>query len=221
MAHAWELWVQSFPQLLAATIKTTIPLALISFALALVLGTLVALARFARVPVLSQLSGLYVWVFRGTPLLVQLFIVFFGLPKIGVVLDAWTAAIVTLSLNTGAYASEAIRASIVSVPHGQWEAGYTLNLTQVQVFGKVIAPQAFRIALPPLSNDFIDLIKGTSLVSTITITDLFMTGQQIASATYEPLILYVEVAAIYLLICTLLSFVQSKLEAKSSLYVQR
>ena len=221
MERAWELWIESFPLLLGATLKVTLPLALVSFVFALILGTLTALVLHGRVPVLSQIAAFYVWVFRGTPLLVQLFIVFYGLPKVGLVLEAWTAAIVTLSLNTGAYASEAIRASISSIPIGQWEAGATLNLSHGQVLRKVIAPQAFRIALPPLGNDFIDLVKGTSLVSTITIAEVFMTGQQIASRTFEPLILYVEVAAIYLVINTLLTFVQSQLEKRSSLYIQR
>lgn len=221
MERAWELWMESFPLLLTATVKATIPITLISFVFALILGTLTALVRFGRVPVLSQLGLLYVWVFRGTPLLVQLFIVFFGLPKIGITFDAWTAAIITLSLNTGAYASEAIRASISSIPKGQWEAAHTLNLTGPQIFGKVIAPQAYRIALPPLGNDFIDLVKGTSLLSTITIAELFMTGQQIASRTFEPLIMYVQVAFIYLMISTVLTVLQSWLEKRTSAYIAK
>ena len=221
MERAWELWMESFPLLLTATVKATIPITLISFVFALILGTLTALVRFGRVPVLSQLGLLYVWVFRGTPLLVQLFIVFFGLPKIGITFDAWTAAIITLSLNTGAYASEAIRASISSRPKGQWEAAHPLNLTGPQLFGKVIAPQAYRIALPPLGNDFIDLVKGTSLLSTITIAELFMTGQQIASRTFEPLIMYVQVAFIYLMISTVLTVLQSWLEKRTSAYIAK
>lgn len=221
MERAWELWMESFPVLLAATVKATIPITLISFVFALILGTLTALFRFGRVPVMSQLGALYVWVFRGTPLLVQLFIVFFGLPKIGITFEAWTAAIITLSLNTGAYASEAIRASISSIPKGQWEAAYTLNLSGMQIFGKVIAPQAYRIALPPLGNDFIDLVKGTSLLSTITISELFMTGQQIASRTYEPLIMFVQVAFIYLVISTVLTLLQSYLEKRTSAFIAK
>ena len=213
--------MESFPLLLTATVRATIPVTLISFVFALILGTLTALVRYGRVPALSQLGLLYVWVFRGTPLLVQLFIVFFGLPKIGITFEAWTAAIITLSLNTGAYASEAIRASISSIPKGQWEAAQTLNLTGPQIFGRVIAPQAYRIALPPLGNDFIDLVKGTSLLSTITIAELFMTGQQIASRTYEPLIMYVQVAFIYLIISTVLTALQSWLEKRTSAYIAK
>lgn len=212
MQKTWELWIESFPSLALATIQVTIPLALVSFALALVFAIIAALVRYARIPIISQLCALYVWIFRGTPLLVQLFIVYYGLPKISVTLDAWSAAVITLSLNTGAYASEALRSAILSIPRGQWEAAYSLGLPYIYLLRKVIAPQAFRIALPPLGNDFIDMVKGTSLVSTITIADVFMTGQQIASRTFEPLILYTEVAAIYLLICSVLTFFQGKLE---------
>lgn len=221
MDRAIELWSSSLVPLLRATLLTTIPLSLISFACALVLGVLVALARYTRVPVLAQVGACYVWIFRGTPLLVQLFIVFYGLPRAGIILDSWVAAILTLSLNTGAYASEAIRAAIASIPHGQWEAAATLNLTHWQTLRHIIGPQTVRIALPPLGNDFIDLVKGTSLTSSITILEVFMVGQQIASATFEPLYLYLEVAAIYLAICTLLTALQGLLEKRFSLYVRR
>ena len=221
MDRALELWGESFGPLLRATIQTTIPLTLISFVFALVLGIVVALVRYAKVPVLSQLAALYVWVFRGTPLLVQLFIVFFGLPKAGIVLDAWPAAIITLSLNTGAYASEAIRGAIASVPKGQWEAAATLNLSRWQTLRHVIGPQTVRIALPPLGNDFIDLVKGTSLTASITVLDVFMVGQQIAADTFEPLLVYIQVAVIYLAINTVLTLVQSELERRSSKYVKR
>lgn len=220
MDRAIELWGSSLLPLLKATVTATIPLTLISFSIALVLGVVVALLRHARVPVASQIASLYVWVFRGTPLLVQLFIVFFGLPKAGIVLDAWPAAIVTLSLNTGAYASEAIRAAISSIPIGQWEAAATLNLSRWQTLRHVIGPQTIRIALPPLGNDFIDLVKGTSLTASITVLEVFMVGQQIAAATFEPLILYVEVAAIYLAINTVLTLAQSRLERRFSRYVR-
>lgn len=220
MDRAIELWLESLGPLLRATVLATIPLTLISFAFALVLGVMVALARHARVPFLAQLGAFYVWVFRGTPLLVQLFIVFYGLPKAGIALDAWPAAILTLSLNTGAYASEAIRGAIASVPKGQWEAASTLNLSRWQTLRDVIGPQTVRIALPPLGNDFIDLVKGTSLTASITVLDLFMVGQQIAATTFEPLILYVEVAAIYLAINTVLTLAQSRLETHFSRYVR-
>lgn len=223
LARAMEIWGSSLVPLLTATIKVTIPLSLIAFALALVLAVITASARLTSIAPLKAIAWFYVWVFRGTPLLVQLFIVFYGIPKLipGLLLDPWVAAIATLALNTGAYASEAVRASILSIPQGQYEAAATLDLDRRTTFFRVIAPQAFRIALPPLSNDFIDLVKGTSLVSTITLLDVFMVGQQIAAATFEPFYLYVLVAVIYLVIVSVLSLLQGWLEKKASVYVGR
>ncbi|MDD7384177.1 MAG: amino acid ABC transporter permease [Actinomycetaceae bacterium] len=215
-----QIWGESLPQLLAATVGATIPLAIISFVIAMIIGVISALVRYEHIPVLSQLSALYIWIFRGTPLLVQLFIVFFGLPKVGIVFGAWPAAIIALSLNAGAYNSEAIRAALSSVPEGQWEAGCSLNLTHTQILRKIVAPQALRIALPPLSNNLIDQVKGTSLASTITIADLVMVSQQIAARTFEPLILYTEVALIYLVINTVLTFAQSWLEKRTSRFIE-
>lgn len=220
MGHVLTLWADSLPRLLEATVKTTIPLSLISFAIALVLAVITALLRLYGPAPLRAIAWLYVWIFRGTPMVVQIFIVFFGLPNVGIVLPAFTAAIVTLSLNTGAYASEAIRAAILSIPRGQFEAAQTLNLSRSATFFRVIAPQGFRIALPPLMNDFIDLVKGTSLVFAITLVDVFQVGRQIAASTFEPLILYTEVAAIYLVIVSLLSLLQARLEKRVSRHVR-
>lgn len=220
MGHVLDLWLSSMPRLLEATVRTTVPLSLAAFAIALAIGALVALARLYAPRPLAALAWLYVWVFRGTPLVVQLFIVFFGLPNVGVVLPAFAAAVLTLALNTGAYASEAIRAAILSIPRGQFEAAQTLSLSRRAAFFRVIAPQGFRIALPPLTNDFVDLVKGTSLVFAITITDVFQVGRQIAADTFEPLILYTEVAAIYLVIVSLLSLLQARLEKRVSRHVR-
>lgn len=220
MADLLHLWIDALPRMLLAAAQVTIPLSLISFAIALVIAVVIALVRLYGPHPLAVLGWLYVWIFRGTPLVVQLFIVFFGLPNIGVVMSATTAAIITLALNTGAYASEAVRAAVLSVPRGQFEAAATLNLSRWDTFRRVIAPQALRIALPPLANDFIDLVKGTSLVFAITIVDVFQVGRQIAAATFEPLALYVEVAAIYLVLVSLLSLGQSALERKVSAHVR-
>ncbi|WP_216430158.1 amino acid ABC transporter permease [Arcanobacterium phocae] len=220
MSNAIDLWIQSFPTLFAATVTVTIPLAVISFIIALILGAMVAVVRFERVVVLAQLGAIYVWIFRGTPLLVQLFIVFYGLPRAGIVLDAWPVAIMTLGLNAGAYTAEALRSGLKSVPHGQWEAGQSLNLSHRQILWSIVAPQAFRIAIPPLSSDFIDLVKGTSLVSSITLVDVFLRSQQLAAVTFEPLLLYVEVAFIYLVINSALTAGQHWLERRTSKYVE-
>lgn len=220
MDRALELWISSLPRMLLATVEVTIPLSLLSFAIAIVLAVITALTRLYGPRPLAAIAWLYVWIFRGTPMVVQLFIVFFGLPNMGIVLPAFAAAVVTLALNTGAYASEAVRASVLSIPRGQFEAAETLNLSRWSTFYNVVRPQAFRIALPPLMNDFIDLVKGTSLVFAITIVDVFQVGRQIAAANFEPLIMYTEVAAIYLVIVSLLSLLQSVLEKRVSRHVR-
>jgi len=215
-----ELWIESLPRLLAALVEITIPLSLLSFAIALVIAVLVALVRLYAPAPLKALAWAYVQVFRGTPLVVQLFIVYFGLPGVGIELAAFPAAVITLALNTGAYASEAVRASILSIPRGQFEAARSLNLSRGATFRRVVAPQAMRIVLPPLANDFIDLVKGTSLVFAITLIDLFQVGRQIAATTYEPLIMYTLVALIYLAVVSLLSLGQNQLERKVSAHVR-
>lgn len=219
MSREMDILLSSIWPILKAGLLVTIPLSLIAFAIALVIAVVTALARISNYRILRWIFGTYVWVFRGTPLLVTLFIVFFGLPKMGITLDAWTAAIITFSLNTGAYASESIRASILAIPKGQWEAAESLGMTYWQMMRRVIAPQTVRISLPSVANDFIDLVKGTSLVASITLADLFMVGQQITARTYEPLMIYSLCAVIYLIFISILMVIQSRLEKYASKYV--
>ncbi|MEK4532953.1 amino acid ABC transporter permease [Solibacillus sp. FSL K6-1554] len=219
MSREMDILLSSIWPILKAGLLVTIPLSLIAFAIALVIAVVTALARISNYRVLRWIFGAYVWVFRGTPLLVQLFIVFFGLPKLGITLDAWTAATITFSLNTGAYASESIRASILAIPKGQWEAAESLGMTYWQMMRRVIAPQTVRISLPPVANDFIDMVKGTSLVASITLADLFMVGQQITARTYEPLMIYSLCAVIYLIFISVLMVIQGRLEKYASKYI--
>ena len=163
---------------------------------------------------LKQLARLYVWVIRGTPLLVQLYVIFYGLPGLGITLDAFPSAVVVFSVNTGAYASETIRAAIEAVPAGQLEAGYCVGLSYTQTMMRIILPQALRIAFPPLSNSLIGLVKDTSLAANITVMEMFMSAQRIAARTYEPFALYCEVGIIYLIFCTALTRLQSVWEQK-------
>jgi L-cystine transport system permease protein len=204
----------SFFPILKAGLYFTIPLTLITFVLGLILAFLIAVARLSNFKVLVWVSRVYVWIFRGTPLLVQLFILFYGLPSIGITLDPFPAAVIAFTLNKGAYSSEIIRAAIQSIPRGQWEAAYSIGMTKAQAMRRVILPQAVRVSLPPLGNSFISLVKDTSLAATITVTELFQKGQQIAAVTYEPLWLYIEVAFIYLIFSTVLSYLQDKLESR-------
>lgn len=212
---AWfNLAIDSFWPMLYAGLTFTIPLTLISFILGLSLGFIVALARLYGPAPIKSLVRFYVWLIRGTPLLVQLFLIFYALPSAGITLDAFPAAVIGFTLNIGAYTSEVIRATLLSVPKGQWEAAHSIGMSWVQALRRIIIPQAARIAVPPLSNTFISLVKDTSLASVITVPELFLAAQRIAAVTYQPLILYTEAAIIYLMISSVLSALQTRLEKK-------
>ena len=218
MPHWLSLMLESLPSLLWACVEFTVPLTLLSFALGLTLGFLAALVRLFAARPFGLVIRFYVWIIRGTPLLVQLFLIFYGLPSIGIVLDAFPAALIGFTLNVGAYTSEIVRAVLASVPKGQWEASYSIGMTWQQSMRRIILPQASRIAVPPLSNSFISLVKDTSLAAAITVPELFRAGQRIVATTYEPLILYIEVAIIYLVVSSVLSALQVQLEKRFSRY---
>ena len=154
-------------------------------------------------------------------MLVQISVVFYGLPAIGVFIDPIPAAIIGFSLNIGAYASETVRAAISSVPKGQWEAGYTIGMTYMQTFRRIIAPQAVRVAVPPLSNTFIGLFKDTSLASVVTVTEMFRVAQQMANMSYDFLPVYIEAGVIYWCFCWVLFFIQAKLETRFNRFVAK
>lgn len=221
MNAALELFINSFWDILLPGLLVTIPLTAISFALALVIAVVVALIQFANVPVLSQIARFYIWIIRGTPLLVQLFIVFYGLPHVGILIDPFVAAVVVFSINEGAYCSETMRAALESVPKGQLEAGLCAGLSWGQTIRRIVLPQAFRTAFPTLGNSLISMIKDTSLAANITVTEMFMTTQRIVARTYEPLLLYVEVALIYLIFCTVLTKLQTSGEKRLQRYGKR
>lgn len=214
MSEGLKLAVDSFGPLLKAALSITVPLTLLSFAGGLVLGFLTALGRLYGPPVLVGITRFYVWVIRGTPLLVQLFLIFFGLPKLGILLDPFPAALIGFVLSVGAYTSETMRAALAAVSRGQWEASYAIGMTWTQTMRRTVVPQAARIAIPPLANTFLSLVKDTSLAAAITVSDLFQVAQRIAAVNYEPLILYTEAAVIYLIISTVLSKLQGLLEAR-------
>ncbi|WP_232698426.1 amino acid ABC transporter permease [Brevibacillus daliensis] len=213
--------VDSFLPLLVTGITYTIPLTFISFAIGLFLAFGTAYARLSSNKILYGISSFYVWVIRGTPLLVQLFIIFYGLPNMGITIGPLPAAVIGFSLSVGAYNSEVIRAAIQSVPKGQWEAAYSIGMTRRQARRRIILPQAIRVAIPPLGNSFISLVKDTSLAATITVTEMFQKAQQITAFTYEPLVLYCEVAVIYLMFSTVLSTLRSRVETRLERYVAK
>ena len=216
-----QLLIDSFGQILLPGLTMTIPLTLVSFFFAMIIAVVVALVQYANVPVLRQIARFYIWVVRGTPLLVQLFVVFYGLPDIGIVLDPFPAAIIVFSINEGAYCAETMRAALEAVPAGQMEAGYCVGMSYLQIIRRIVLPQALRTAFPPLSNSLISMVKDTSLVANITVMEMFMATQRIAARTYEMLPLYCEVAAIYLLFSTILTFIQRAGERRLSSYGKR
>lgn len=214
MPEWFKLAVDSFWPMLYAGLTFTIPLTLIAFILGLSLGFIVALARLYGPAPVQAVVRFYVWLIRGTPLLVQLFLIFYALPGVGITIDAFPAAVIGFTLNIGAYTSEVIRATLLSVPKGQWEAAHSISMSWGQTLWRIIIPQAARVAVPPLSNTFISLVKDTSLASVITVPEMFLAAQRIAAVTYQPLILYTEAAILYLLISSVLSALQTRLEKK-------
>ena len=209
-----SLVIDSFWKILKPGLLMTIPLTLISFFFSLIIATATALVQYRKIPVLQKVARFYIWVIRGTPLLVQLFVVFYGLPSLGVLIDPFPAAVLVFSINEGAYSAETIRSAIESVPVGQLEAGECIGLTWLQSMRRIVLPQALRTAFPTLFNSLICMVKDTSLAANITVTEMFMQTQRIVARTYEPLILYLEVGFIYLMFCTVLTKVQAYGEKK-------
>ena len=209
-AEVWQLMLSSFTKILIPGLKMTIPLTVIAFVLALVIAVITALIQYANVPVLKQIARLYIWLIRGTPLLVQLMVMFYGLPALGIKLNAFFVAVLVFAINEGAYCAETVRGSLEAVPEGQMEAGYCVGMSYMQTMWHVVLPQAFRTAFPSLFNNLISMVKDTSLASNITVTEMFLATKQIAGRTYQFLPLYIEVAAIYLLFSTVLTWMQHK-----------
>lgn len=201
------LW-DSIPKILIPGLTMTLPLTAIAFSFAMVIAVITALVQYARVPILTQLCRLYIWVIRGTPLLVQLYVVFYGLPGVGVLIDPFPCAVLVFSINEGAYCAETMRAALEAVPPGQMEAGYCVGMSTLQILRRIVLPQALRTAFPSLGNSLISMVKDTSLAANITVLEMFMATQRIVARTYEPLALYCEVGVIYLLFSTVLSRLQ-------------
>ena len=213
-----NILISSFWKILLPGLTVTIPLTAISFFLAMIIATIVALIQFAKIPVLKQLCRFYIWIIRGTPLLVQLYVIFFGLPSIGITLEPFPAAVIVFSINEGAYCAETIRGALESIDKGQMEAGYCVSMNYIQIMYHIILPQAFKNAFPSLSNSLISMVKDTSLAANITVVEMFMATQRIVANTWEPLALYCEVALVYLLFSTALTALQHYGENKLGSY---
>lgn len=221
-----DLMISAFWPMVKAGFLVSMPLALASFVIGMVIAMVVAVVRVMPSEgwlhkIFLGLTKIYVSAIRGTPILVQISIVFYGLPAIGVYIDPIPAAIIGFSLNVGAYASETIRAAILSVPKGQWEAGFSIGMTYMQTFRRIIAPQAFRVSVPPLSNEFIGLFKNTSLAAVVTVTELFRVASEVANRAYDFLPIYIEAGLVYWCFCWVLFLIQAKIEKRFDRYVAK
>lgn len=221
MQSSLDLFWRSLWPIVSGALVASIPLAFASMAIGLVIAVVIALMRLSGQVWLSGIARFYTSVIRGTPLLVQLFVVFYGLPSIGIRLDPWPSAIIAFSLNVGGYAAEVIRAAILSVPKGQWEAAHTIGMSRGLALRRIILPQAARVSVPPLSNTFISLVKDTSLASVILVVELFRQAEQIATVSNQFLLIYLEAALVYWVICLILSFGQDALEKRLDRHVAR
>lgn len=213
-----ELAMENLPFVLGG-LPITLLVSIISMAMGLILGLLLALARGSEKMVLRWPARMYISFMRGTPILVFLFILYFGLPIIGIELTALVAASLGFGLNSAAYIAEIDRASLNSIDRGQWESAKALNIGYWTTLRKIILPQATRIAIPPLTNVFMDVVKATSLAAVITVPELFQKTQIVAGRTFDAMTMYVLVALIYWPICMLISFMQDRLEDRFSRFL--
>ena len=215
----WQVLEDEAWPMLVGVLRGTIPLAAISFVAGLAIALAVALARMSSSPLLRWPARVYISIIRGTPLLVQLFIVFYGLGGVGVKLPSYVAACLALSLNVGGYAAEIIRASILSVPRGQFEAATTIGMGYRKTMRRIVLPQAGRIAVPPLSNTLLSLIKDTSLAAIVLVPEVVRVATQAAAVSGDYLLLYSFAALYYWVICFLVSLAQPPLERRLGRYV--
>lgn len=220
LANLVELLGMAWPFLLQGAMYTVL-FAAVSMVLSLILGFSVAVVRVTKVPVVSQIAAVYVSAFRGTPLLVQIFVLYYGLPSVGIEFTPVTAGILALTLNVAAYLSESMRGAILGIDKGQWEAGLSVGLTWGQTLWNIITPQALRLAVPSLSNSLISLIKDTSLISVITVTELMLATKEVIAETFQPLPLYLAAAGIYWLLSALFERVQKALENRLTAPLRR
>ncbi|EOW1560383.1 amino acid ABC transporter permease [Pseudomonas aeruginosa] len=220
LANLVELLGMAWPFLLQGAMYTVL-FAAVSMVLGLILGFSVAVVRVTKVPVVSQIAAVYVSAFRGTPLLVQIFVLYYGLPSVGIEFTPVTAGILALTLNVAAYLSESMRGAILGIDKGQWEAGLSVGLTWGQTLWNIITPQALRLAVPSLSNSLTSLIKDTSLISVITVTELMLATKEVIAETFQPLPLYLAAAGIYWLLSALFERVQKALENRLTAPLRR
>ena len=220
-SESWDtIQAAAWPMLLAM-LKVTIPLTAICFVIGLALALIVALARMSSKKIFSIPARIFISAVRGTPLLVQLFLIYYALPQLGVKIDPFPSAVIAFSINVAGYAAEIIRASILSVPRGQWEAAETVGMGYSTMLKRIVLPQATRTAVPPLSNTLLSLLKDTSLASAIGVSEIFRKAQESAGVNFQYFALYMLAAVYYWVVCTVLSQVQDRLEFRLDRYVAK
>ena len=213
----WDVVLTYYPVLLEGAL-VTIKVSLLTIIISTILGTLVAMMRTSQIKLLKGITATYVWVFRGTPQLLVLFYIYYTFPSLGFTLSAFTAAIIGLSLNSTAYYSEIIRSGIEAIPKGQVESAIALGMSYGQIFRKIILPQAVKIIIPPYINNSVLLLKNSSLVSVITVSDLMLNAQQIYSATYRPVEILTLAGVLYLAMTSAMMLFQRWAEKRLSYY---
>lgn len=212
-----ELVMQNFPFLLEGAYYTLV-ITLVSMFFGSLIGVVVAIARLKGNKLMQAIARFYVSIIRGTPTLVQIIIIYYGLVDFGISLNPLPAAFIALSINNGAYLSESMRGALQSIPKGQTEAAYATGMTPWQAMRRIVLPQAIRRAIPPVGNTFIGMLKETSLVSVISVTELLRSAQLLIAQYYVYLPFYLGIALIYWVLSTLFAFLLNKLEQRLSIY---
>ncbi|HEX4551695.1 cystine ABC transporter permease [Pseudomonas sp.] len=219
MEATFQIVREAMPFLLKGMYFTVI-LSLGGMFFGFLLGFSLALMRLSRFKVANWIARIYVSFFRGTPLLVQLFVIYFGLPQVGIELDPIPAALIGLSLNMAAYICEILRSSISSIERGQWEAAASIGMTRAQTLRRAILPQAMRTALPALGNSFISLVKDTAQAATIQVPELLRQAQLISARNFEIFTMYLSAALLYWILASVLAHFQNKLEERANRHDQ-
>lgn len=209
--------VMPYAAQLPPALMITIEIGVLGFIVALLIALVVGTLRSRKLnKVISGILSFYVEIFRGTPLLVQLFFIYYGLPSVGIRIGPFAAAVMTMGLNSGAYLSENVRGSILAVDKGQYEAAYMLGYTPVQTATNIVLPQAIRVAIPSFMNGFSSIIKETSIVSVLPIIELTKLGNQVYARTYHPFEIYIILGVLYFILTYSLTFLSRYFERKAS-----
>ncbi len=216
---SWDLIKENAAPMALAITKVNVPLTILAFSLGLVLALVAAIGRMSSATIPRLIARAYISIIRGTPLLIQLYIIFYGMPQLGIRFDPFPAAVIALSLNVGGYAAEVIRSAVQSIPKGQWEAAQTIGMSRRTALRRIILPQATRTAIPPMSNTLVSLVKDTSLTSIILVVDVVAEAKFAAAATYQYMTMFGLAAFYFWIICLVVSFAQDRVEERTSRYV--